>query len=766
MSRLQNYIICLHFLISLPIVISILTLNLVEYCVMEQKSVFLLATLCFFALSGCVEENNKVEQASNVDGFVLTSPKMLDGGHLPVPYSCDGESVSPPFSWSGAPDETQYYALVMHHNAPEGIHWYWTMYNIPSSKSQVNSGETLGEIGGNSVNNLLQYAPPCSKGPGEKVYQFTLYALSSPAKISGNEPVDRATLLAAIKDITLGSTTMTVTYERESNERRNQSEDRARSAEPVKLNPPTLTDSFDSPRCDDIRSSVTEAGFSSDVSVTCDKDYAYVASSTYPDHEMMTGITGTNEQIPVPAEGYAAPIKLNPKKAENFTTIDAAVGVAVNGVPIYDYSSQGELDVDEYDETHDTLALGQLDNCGGHAGRGDDYHYHASPTCMIDTMKNQGDDAIIGWGYDGYPLYGEKNPDGSDIPSGTLDVCNGQADGNYGYRYQTSATPPYIIQCLVGEVDTQKLPRVAPLSGDSEGIRADLRPPQGGVENLIHTVSEDGGRTMRYQYLGEDYFTTYTPSSQGKGCYDFQQKTISNGGKLESGTFCRGEQPSQSKSTTTTEHNAITTTQHSVTFSGEHNFKLDTWADNWFAAYIGDTLLVEDSVPITTERSFNAESISFSADYPLELNVIMKDFKQNDSGLEYIGARNQQMGDGGFIMQLTDTDTNKVVAVSNSEWKCEVLHKAPLNKLCESESNPVAGQGYCTFMSKEAPTNWLQSDFDDSNWAHATEHLASSVGPKDGYNDINWDSSAQFIWGEDLETDNTIICKTTIEEPQ
>ena len=96
----------------------------------------------------------------------------------------------------------------------------------------------------------------------------------------------------------------------------------------------------------------------------------------------------------------------------------------------------------------------------------------------------------------------------------------------------------------------------------------------------------------------------------------------------------------------------------------------------------------------------------------------------------------------------------------------QVLHKAPLNKLCESESNPVAGQGYCTFMSKEAPTNWLQSDFDDSNWAHATEHLASSVGPKDGYNYINWDSSAQFIWGEDLETDNTIICKTTIEEPQ
>jgi hypothetical protein len=106
------------------------------------------------------------------------------------------------------------------------------------------------------------------------------------------------------------------------------------------------------------------------------------------------------------------------------------------------------------------------------------------------------------------------------------------------------------------------------------------------------------------------------------------------------------------------------------------------------------------------------------------------------------------------------------VAVSNSDWKCEVLHKAPLNKLCESETNPIAGQGYCTFMSKDAPEDWLQSGFNDSDWANATEHPASSVGPKDGYNDIDWDRRAQFIWGEDLETDNTIICKTTIEKPQ
>tara|TARA_R110002153_G_scaffold99102_5_gene234409 strand:- start:30684 stop:32954 length:2271 start_codon:yes stop_codon:yes gene_type:complete len=748
----------------------------------------LFVIICGFSLSVCHGGSPKSGQLLKASEFVLTSSAMVDGGVLPITYTCDGDSVSPPLSWSGAPENTQSYGLIKHHNAPDGVHWYWTMYNIDTDVTQVNSNETLGILGTNSVNDLNAYAPPCSKGPGEKSYSYTIYALSAPVALDNNIKVDRETLLAAMQDITLGSAQLTVSYERShKNTERHSGDMKPSSTSSLKPNPaprpdpspfipPDLSVNIDSARCKTIQHSVTEAGFEQDVAVICDEDYAYIASSTYPQHELMTGITGTNEQIPVPAAGYAAPIKLEPKKAKKLTTIDAAVGVAVNGVPIYDYSSQGDLDVSQYDVKHDTLVLGQLDNCGGHSGRGDDYHYHVSPTCMIDTMKNQKDAAIIGWAYDGYPLYGDKNPDGSEIAKGDLDVCNGQADDTFGYRYQTSATPPYIIQCLVGEVDTAKLPRVAPLSGDLKGIRADLRPPQDSVENLTHTVAKDGSRTMRYSYKGEDYFTTYSQSTQGDSCYDFKQKTISNGGNLEEGTFCRNneqlkvkdkQKPKPAPSSKPNKKSKLTTV-HSVNpkISGEHNLKLEAWADNWFAAYIDENLLIEDSVSITTERSFNAESITFSANYPIQLNLIIKDFKQNDSGLEYIGARNQQMGDGGFIMQITDTDTHKVVSVTNSSWKCEVLHRAPLNKLCEQGSNPVAGEGYCTFMSKEAPTNWLQADFDDSSWSNATEHSVASVGPKDGYDEINWDKSAQLIWGDDLETDNTIICRANIQQPK
>lgn len=196
--------------------------------------------------------------------------------------------------------------------------------------------------------------------------------------------------------------------------------------------------------------------------------------------------------------------------------------------------------------------------------------------------------------------------------------------------------------------------------------------------------------------------------------------------------------------------------------TGSVTFRLDAWADNWFAAYLGETLIVEDSVSITTERSFNAERVTFKADYPLHLNFILKDFKENDTGLEYIGARNQQMGDGGFIMQLTDVSANKVVAVSNAEWRCTVIHIAPLNKSCEDESSPTVGNAPCEFTDLGEPAGWKSTDYDDSDWADTMAHSANDVGPKDGYDQINWDSNASLIWGPDLETNNTLLCRITV----
>ncbi len=191
-------------------------------------------------------------------------------------------------------------------------------------------------------------------------------------------------------------------------------------------------------------------------------------------------------------------------------------------------------------------------------------------------------------------------------------------------------------------------------------------------------------------------------------------------------------------------------------------YSADVWADNWFEMRINGTQVAEDSVSITTERSFNAESFTFDAEKPFTIGLVAKDFKENDTGLEYIGSRRQQMGDGGVIVQIKDS-AGQTVVVSNDDWQCFVTHTAPLDKSCESVNDPVAGEGACGFEINDEPAGWDTADFDASGWAAADIYSESQVSPKDGYDRISWDSAAELIWGPDLEQTNTVLCRLTVQ---
>ncbi|MES2695065.1 MAG: YHYH protein, partial [Verrucomicrobiota bacterium] len=52
--------------------------------------------------------------------FMLRSPAVKEDGVLPVDFTGDGASASPPLEWSGVPGGTKSYALIMHHLDPEG----------------------------------------------------------------------------------------------------------------------------------------------------------------------------------------------------------------------------------------------------------------------------------------------------------------------------------------------------------------------------------------------------------------------------------------------------------------------------------------------------------------------------------------------------------------------------------------------------------------------------------------------------------------------
>ncbi|WGW04122.1 PEBP family protein [Tropicibacter oceani] len=191
-------------------------------------------------------------------------------------------------------------------------------------------------------------------------------------------------------------------------------------------------------------------------------------------------------------------------------------------------------------------------------------------------------------------------------------------------------------------------------------------------------------------------------------------------------------------------------------------FYADVWADNWFEMRIDGDLVAEDSVAITTERSFNAESFAFEATRPFVIGLVAKDFKENDSGLEYIGTRRQQMGDGGVIVQIKDV-AGQTVAVSNTDWQCLVIHSAPLDKSCAQQSSPVAGEGVCAFEITPEPEGWDLPGYDASDWPQATGFSEAEVSPKGGYDRISWDADARLIWGPDLEQSNTVLCRLTVE---
>ena len=150
-------------------------------------------------------------------GFLLRSLAVGDGGQLPKEYTGDGESATLPLEWSGAPEGTKSYAVVMHHIDPEGkTKWYWILYNIPAdTKSLPKNVREVGILGNNSINGRIGYAPPHSKGPGAKTYVYTLYALSAPVNLDVKPfEVNRDILLAALKDRILATVEMKVVYSR------------------------------------------------------------------------------------------------------------------------------------------------------------------------------------------------------------------------------------------------------------------------------------------------------------------------------------------------------------------------------------------------------------------------------------------------------------------------------------------------------------------------------------------------------------------------
>jgi Phosphatidylethanolamine-binding protein len=69
-------------------------------------------------------------EAPILAGFEFAESGVVPGQPIDGRFSCDGEDVSPPLAWAGAPEETTELALVVDDPDADGF-THWLVYAIP-----------------------------------------------------------------------------------------------------------------------------------------------------------------------------------------------------------------------------------------------------------------------------------------------------------------------------------------------------------------------------------------------------------------------------------------------------------------------------------------------------------------------------------------------------------------------------------------------------------------------------------------------------------
>lgn len=140
-------------------------------------------------------------------GFALSDLNLISTafdqhGRIPERHTGEGADVSPPLSWSPAPEGTQGYAVICHDpDAPlisaNGSYGFvhWVLYNLPANTTSLQEGDSSGTAGVNDFGNAGYGGPMPPPGHGPHHYFFWVLALDQaldlPAGLSLQELLQR-----------------------------------------------------------------------------------------------------------------------------------------------------------------------------------------------------------------------------------------------------------------------------------------------------------------------------------------------------------------------------------------------------------------------------------------------------------------------------------------------------------------------------------------------------------------------------------------------
>jgi Raf kinase inhibitor-like YbhB/YbcL family protein len=142
----------------------------------------LLPALLLVALAGCGSGNGTTASGPRPTRSTvgLTSSAFLDGSGIPSRYTCDGEDVAPPLTWTRVPARARSLVLLVEdQNAPGGAFVHWSVYDLPRGSSGTETGHLpQGSVEGRNSFGRFGYGGPCPpRGDPPHHYVFSIHAL-------------------------------------------------------------------------------------------------------------------------------------------------------------------------------------------------------------------------------------------------------------------------------------------------------------------------------------------------------------------------------------------------------------------------------------------------------------------------------------------------------------------------------------------------------------------------------------------------------------
>jgi len=155
--------------------------------------------------------------------LTLESAAFRSNGEIPRKYTCEGEDVSPPLQWSGAPSGVKSFVLIVDDpdapdpKAPKTVWVHWVVYNLPAPTHALGEGvsKTLPAGARNGRNDWKRtgYGGPCPP-IGRHRYFLKLYALD--VELPDLREPTKAELEAAMKGHVVAHTELVGTYQKKS----------------------------------------------------------------------------------------------------------------------------------------------------------------------------------------------------------------------------------------------------------------------------------------------------------------------------------------------------------------------------------------------------------------------------------------------------------------------------------------------------------------------------------------------------------------------